>query len=143
VNSSEAIEATVLSDTLKSLPSIQSLVTWQGQQKIFWEHVDDIVPNPYIVLKHYLGGDERDNNYSDSWWIIYGHTASISQARLFGNAISELKGMMPVTTAYQDVCAYTKLKKTAPYFYRYQVENVPFFRSGAIIRLQLYLGSTI
>jgi hypothetical protein len=138
---SEVMESTVLRDTLLTLNSIRALTEWNGQHKIFWAHAPDTVPHPYIVMTHYWGGDEKDTRYADSWWLIYGHTADMATAVKFSNAIAELKGVWPITTAFNEVCAYAPLKKINPYFYRYQVEDRSFFRAGAVFRIRLFLGS--
>lgn len=137
----ETTAVTVLRDTLKSLPEIQSLVTWEGEQKIFWQHVDDTVALPYIALSHYLSYGEKDPRYCDDLWMVVGHTASMAVAASLAQAISKLDNLMPITSFFDEVCAYAPLRKTAPYFYRYQVQNVPNFRVVSIIRVRLYLGS--
>lgn len=137
----ESTVATVLRDTLKTIPEITSLVTLKGQQKIFWQHVDDTIPMPYITTSHYLPYGEKDPRYSDDLWLVIGHTGDMAVANQFANAISKLDTMMPDTTAFEEVCAYAPLRKSLPYFYRYQVQNRPLFKVGSIIRVRLYLGS--
>lgn len=135
---------TILRDTLKSLPSVQALVSWNGEQKIFWQHVDDVVPLPYIVTSHYMPYDAaKDPRYCDNLWMVVGHTANIDHARQMANAINELDAKWPDTSAFEEVCAYAPLRKVQPYFYRHQVQNVPIFRAGSIIRVRLYLGSLL
>lgn len=131
----------ILRDTLVSLPSVQSLIEWNGQLKVFWQHVDDVVPLPYIVTSYYMPYEERDPRYCDALWQVVGHTANIETAGHIANAINELDMMYPDTSAYPDVCAYAPLRKVMPYFYRHQVQNTPIFRTGSIIRVRLYLGS--
>lgn len=132
---------TVLRDTLKSLPSVQSLVTWNGEVKVFWQHVDDVVPLPYIVTSYYMPYAEKDPRYCDALWMVVGHTTKMDVASQLASAIHELDNVYPDTTAFEDVCAYAPLREVQPYFYRYQVQNVPNFRVGSIIRVRLYLGS--
>ena len=138
--SAEQASVGVLRATLLDIPDVVDLVQWENGAKIFWEHVPDIVPNPYIVIKHYYGGKEKDPRYTDDVWLIFGHTADMETASKFSGAIAALDNAKANTDGFPNVCSYFRVYKTAPYFYRYQVQDRVFFRAGGLFRLRLYLG---
>lgn len=143
----QVIDSQVFRDTLVTIPEVTALFEWTqvpGQYKIFWEHVDDPFPLPYISLNHMIGGrlegTEISNQYSDTIWRVVAHTANNKQAIAMANAISKLNKMAPVCTAFPGMCGITTIHEKMPIFDRYQVQNAPLFMVGGMYRLRLNLG---
>lgn len=140
---SQVIVSTILRDTLISLPAIQTLTVWTaGVYKVFWEHVDETVPLPYITLSHFSGSVEPFNPYCDMVWKVVASTANMDNAVAFANAIHELHELCPVvnTVKFPGAFAYTTMSESMPVFDRYQVQNVPLFVVGGLYRIRLCLG---
>lgn len=133
------LEASVLRDTLLTIPDVTTLVGLGGQYKIFWEHVPENIGTPYIVLEHVTGGMLRapNSDAGDTHWRVKGVTASMNKAVEMNRAIYKLHRMEPVTTNNPEVCAYASITITSPFFDRDVVQNVPFFFVGGLFRLRL------
>lgn len=155
MTAAQVIEKDVLIDTLVLLEDpndpgvfpIQEFFLLDGtvdQYKIFWEHVQDDVELPYIVVSHIMGGryqgTDVSQSYSDTVWKIAVHTADMQAATEYANALSLLQNACPVCTRYTGVSAVTTIQETMPVFDRYQVQNVPQFIVGGLYRLRLNLG---
>jgi hypothetical protein len=132
------LEASVLRDTLITIPEIRELVAQGDQYKIFWEHVPENISTPYIVLEHVIGGMMRapNSDAGDTHWRIKGVTASMAKSVLMSKAIFKLHRMTPVSNV-DGVCPYASLTLASPYFDRDVVQNVPLFYVGGLYRLRL------
>ncbi len=115
------------------------------QYKYFWEHVQDDVDLPYVVVSHMMGGRKQgtatSQTYSDTVWKIAVHTADMGATEDYANMIALLQDLCPVTTDYTGVSATNTLQETMPVFDRYQVQNAPMFVVGGLYRLMLNLGA--
>lgn len=151
---SQVIEKNVLIDTLLAIEEpaatfpIKELTLLEGtddQYKVFWEHVPDNVELPYIVVSHIMGGRYQgtavSQTYSDTTWKIVVHTADMSRAEEYANAIALIGGECPVVTSYTGVKAVMDIQEVMPVFDRYVVQNVPQFMVGGLYRLYLNLGA--
>lgn len=137
----QVIDVEILTETLKSIPAIVTLVDWNGQAKIFWEHVPQDVPLPYIVMTQMMGGDDNSaqSKATDTCWKIVAHTGDMSATKSFANGIYKLAGLLPVVpTALASVAiGYTTIEEESPVFDRFPVQNIPVFVVGGIYRLRL------
>jgi hypothetical protein len=144
MNDSQIIAATVFRDTLMTIPEIIPLVDMAGQSKIFWEHVDEDVPLPYIVTS-YLYGQEDLKYYpsraEDSVWKIVGVTNNMVTAVALANAIGKLHKKEPVVND-PDACGYGHIWKVSSYFERQNLQNVALFIVGGYYSLGLSLRSS-
>lgn len=141
----QVIEAQIWRDSLIAIADVRALTDLDGQMpaayKVFWEHVRDDVPLPYISSNHIVGGKLKDHRYSDTTWKIVGHTGDMDTATALANAIAQLDKTDPVTTAFPGVCGVIYIEETMPIFDRYQVQNVPLFVVGGLYRMRLFLGA--
>lgn len=114
------------------------------QYKIFWEHVQDDVDLPYVVISHMMGGrgmgKATNQSYTDTIYKIVVHTGDMANANTYANMVALLQDQCPVTTDYTGVSATTTFQETMPVFDRYQVQNTPLFVVGGLYRLMLNLG---
>ncbi len=154
MTASQVIEKQVLIDTLLSLEEPATvfpvkemfpLIGFPGEYKVFWEHVQDNVKLPYIVISHIMGGRYQgtptSQSYSDTTWKIVVHTADMKIAEASANVISMLRDKCPVTSSFTGVSAVTTIQEVMPIFDRYQIQNIPQFMIGGLYRLRLNLGN--
>ena len=57
--SDQVVATTCLRETLIQDTDIASEFAYADSVAVFWEHVPDNVPFPYIVISHILGGSEK------------------------------------------------------------------------------------
>lgn len=138
------IARVVLRDSIVALPPVQSLVPAStGVYKVFWEHVNDTIPLPYITFSHFSGGYEKDRRYWEAVYEIKGHTANIETADLMEQAIDALDYTWPNTASYPQVCGYDTIDSMLPMFTRYVVKNNSLFVVSMLYRLRLNLGDLV
>lgn len=140
MTSAQLIGATVLRETLLSIPAVLPLVEWNGQYKVFWEHVDSDVPLPYIVITHMLGGEDNSahSRAADMTFKVVAHSGNMNSVPDLMNAINGLHNMQPVCTTYSAIAiGYTTIEEELPIFDRYTVQNNPLFMVGGLYRLRL------
>lgn len=115
-----------------------------NQYKIFWEHVQDDVELPYVVVSHIMGGralgTTTSQSYSDTVWKIAVHSGDMSKAGTYSNIVALLQDSCPVTVGHAGVTPVNTIQETMPVFDRYQIQNVPMFVIGGLYRLMLNLG---
>lgn len=144
MTSIQVMEVDLLTATLEGITEVANLVDWNGQKKIFWEHVPQDVPLPYVVLVQMTGGEDNSaqSRSSDSCWKVTLHTGDMGIAKTAANAIRKLAGVLPtIPAAYTNVCVgYTTIEEESPIFDRIQVQNVPIFMVGGTYRIRLSIG---
>lgn len=137
----QVLDSSILIATLNSIPEIQALVTWNGVYKVFWEHIEQNIPMPYITVHHIMGGEDQSTQTraSDTVWKVQATTGDMLTAKNFANAISKLNNMQPVIpVAYNSIAAgYTTIEEDLPIFDRGVVQNSPVFYVGGLYRLRL------
>lgn len=139
----------VLKATLEANSAYCLLVAWSlpGNRtilKTFFEHVDQDVPFPYVIIQHIFGGDENITKQGSmrATYRVTLHTTDIGDAVAGANLISTaLRGKTPVlvgTSLESNWRAVTTIEENLPIFERYQVQNLPVFYAGAdyIVQLQ-------
>ena len=137
----QILDSSILIETLKDIPEILTLTSWNGIHKIFWEHVQQDIPLPYITLHHIMGGEDNETQTraSDTVWKVQATTGDMLTAKNFANAISKLQNKYPVIpSAYNSIAAgYTSIEENTPIFDRGTMQNIPVFYVGGLYRLRL------
>lgn len=141
MTSAQLITATCFRETLLTISGLPALLgLWNGQTKIFWEHVDEDVPLPYIVTSYMMGGEDNSaqSRASDITMKVVAHTANMAEVPDLMNAISGLQNLLPVCTTFSSIAIpYTTIEEEMPVFDRYTVQNNPLFVVGGLYRLRL------
>lgn len=137
----DLIHIQTLIDTLKAVPGLEAKLEWNGVTKIFWLHVDDDVPLPYITLQPITGATDGEfikSEASDMVWEVVAVTADMTTALEFAEDIGQIRRAMPVTDNVPAV-GYTYITKVMPIHRRKSVQNNPIFEVGGLYRLRLSL----
>lgn len=134
----EIAEATILRDTLLTIPEIQNHFGAGNAGRIFLLDAPPEIIMPYIVLSHMAGGDDNDaqSQASTSYWRVMAYTTDYLKRVDIANAIGKMHRMMPVSNV-PGYCGYTWLERTAPIMARTVVQNMPVYAIGAIFRIRL------
>ena len=142
--------ATVLRDTMLSIPAITAFVPLEddaSQYKIFFEHADDNIEMPYFMIQHLAGGFENHTKQTacDAHFKIFLTTGDMVVAVSAITALSALHRLAPVMTTYatgnpdgnEVLDSFSTIRETMPLFERKPVQNYVQFLGGGVYRIRL------
>lgn len=134
----EVAEATILRDTLITIPTITNHFGSGSAAKIFWLVTPPEIIMPYITLSYVSGGEDNDtlSRASNSYWRVLAHTADYLKRVDLANAIGLMHRMTPVSNV-PGYCGYTWLERISPIMGSYSVQNMQVYTIGAIFRIRL------
>ncbi len=149
--SAQIVGSTILREALITLSDVTDLVKLEADNtkfKILYEHVEDHIALPYIVITHIAGGFENTTPATvsaDMDFKIVLHSFNMSQSVLGMKAIAGLHRMLPVTILYAQgnpdgntpVAPYATIRQRLPIHERRVVQNVSYFMGGGIYRIRL------